>query len=247
MMLISLASNHDDYDVLLIDDHSDKYDQNEKAERWGVDTLRWGEGTEPPRGLTHSWNLAWRYALEHEYKYLIICNNDLLIPDGTITKLVNELETNDWDWINPIVSERGSFYPKHNLKLVYGDDVQEWTDHPLFYAEVATSLDHIPKRAVIKVDKEVKKSYMNGYAMAFHVNNIKKFQFDASEALLFDPKFINAGNEDDLATRMARSGGRTGVHPTAFVYHHKGYTLYKSGTKGRDTTEGFPVLDDIDV
>ena len=85
---------------------------------------------------------------------------------------------------------------------------------------------------------------MNGYAMAFEVNNMKQFQFDAQQQLLFNPKHINIGNEDDLLKRMANAGGRTGVHSTAFFFHFKGFTVNKGG-KGRESVEGYPVLDEV--
>lgn len=36
------------------------------------------------RGLTHSWNIAYRYAVSMEYKYVIFCNNDALVSTGAI-------------------------------------------------------------------------------------------------------------------------------------------------------------------
>ena len=240
LMLVSLAAVSDDFDVLLIDDHADKYDQNQLAESWGVQVYRWGNGSESPRGVTHSWNLAWMYAVENEYENLIICNNDLLVPEGSISKLTGALASGAWDWIVPIVSKRGSFYPKQNLKKMYGEDVQDWTDHPLHFSEVARGFDreHDGHQPVIPVRQ------LNGYAMAFSVNSMKKYQFAPDELLLFNPKHVNIGNEDDLVKRISSAGGRTGVHSTAFFFHFKGFTVSQS-KNGRESVEGYPVLDDV--
>ena len=80
--------------------------------------------------------------------------------------------------------------------------------------------------------------------MAFEVNNTKKYEFDAEQQLLFDPKYVNIGNEDELMRRISAAGGRAGVHSTAFLFHFKGFTVNK-GKKGRDSVEGYPVLDDV--
>lgn len=237
LMLLSLAAVEDNFDVLLIDDHSSKYDQNALAESWGVQTLRWGKPDDGPRGNTHSWNLAWQYAMKHNYEHLIICNNDVLIPNGTIQKLSSALDSGDWDWIVPIVSKRGSFYEHHNLEQVYGN-VAAWTDEPLHYAEVARELKMYNKPSDIYPVK-----ILNGYVMAFKVGQMKNYQYDSETKLLFDPKHVNTGNENELGERLGASGGRKGVHTTAFVFHFKGFTLYQ-GKNGRTSTDGYPVLDE---
>ena len=85
---------------------------------------------------------------------------------------------------------------------------------------------------------------MNGYAMAFNIAKMKKFQYNSSAHLLFDPKFTNIGNEDDLRERMTSLGGRTGVHTRAFAFHFKGFTLFSQKEGDRDSTDGYPALDD---
>lgn len=241
LMLVSLASVADDFDVILVDDHSDKYDQNDKAEQWGVQTLRWGKRTDGPRGVTHSWNLAWKHAIKLNYKHLIICNNDLLIPDGSISKLSRALETGNWDWISPIVSRRGSGYPNHSLPMLYGENVPNWTDFALHYSEVAREI-----KTLNPAEPVIRSKQLNGYAMAFNVQNMQKFQFKRSEQLLFDPKYTNVGNEDDLCQRVLKAGGHIGIHTTAYVFHFKGFTVnhaVKQG-KSRDMLKGYPVIDD---
>jgi hypothetical protein len=241
MMLLSLASVKDKFDVIMVDDKSDQYDQDKKAEDWGIQPLRWGEPKDSPKGNTYTWNLAWQYAIENKYENIIIANNDLLIPNGTVSTLEAALDSGDWDWVNPIVSKRGSGYPMHTLPAVYGKSVQDWTDHPLHYSKVSDVLGKVhnyEKQDVVETTK------MNGYAMAFKIAKMKKFQFDSSANLLFNPEFKNVRNEDDLRTRMTSLGGHTGVHTRAFVFHYKGFTLFTQNQGKRDSTDGYPVLDD---
>ena len=146
LMLVSLAATHDDFDVVLVDDHSDRVDIASKAEAWGVHVLRWGgglpddipgpgeyasdgsgaaqasgaaqgsgSGAVKPKGLTHSWNTVWRQFMDNDqYDNLILANNDLIVPDGTIDRLVAALDSG-WAWVLPVVSERGSPYLHHRL------------------------------------------------------------------------------------------------------------------------------------
>jgi hypothetical protein len=86
---------------------------------------------------------------------------------------------------------------------------------------------------------------MNGYAMALNIPKMKQCQFDADARHLFDPKFINVGNEDDLCKRMIPRGGRMGVHTRAFVFHFKGFTVMSQVNKSRDMLDGYPVLDHV--
>jgi hypothetical protein len=220
MMLVSLAATHDNFDVILVDDHS-IFDVPRIAEMWGVDVLRWGDTTDGPKGLTNTWNLAWRHALLHKYEYLIIANNDLLVPDGTISKLTDTLHAG-WDVLIPTVSARGSTYPRHSLDEKY-KDVKAWSDQPLHYQRVADTLSANYRSSISRIAK------INGYMMAFKVKSLIQFQFNGNSGQLFDPKFRNTRNEDDLFRRINGSLN-TGVHDTAFVFHHKGYTVGRPRT-----------------
>ena len=216
IMLISLAAVRDEFDVVLVDDHSE-FDIESMASKWGVKVLKWGMRSESPRGLTHSWNIAWKYALDNGYDNIIIANNDLLIPDGTINKLTSALRSGEWDAVVPVVSRRGSQNNQHNLNQRY-KNVHEWTNQPLNYRLVADVLT----RMHTQISEE---NMLNGYMMALRITSFKNVQYDMGSTLLFDPKNINVGNEDELFRRASNAKLRLGVHGGAFVFHFKGYTL----------------------
>jgi UDP-glucose 4-epimerase len=233
MMLVSLAATHDEFDIILVDDHSD-LDIPSIAGKWGVKALHWGNRTNGPQGLTNSWNLAWQYALQNQYSNLIISNNDLLVPDGTINLLTEALETNEWGILIPTVSKRGSDYPFHTLADQYSD-VASWTDQPLNFQHVADTV--CPRHSSSKIIERdggkwslTNRKILNGYMMAMRVDKLIPHQYSEEEDLLFDPQYINIGNEDDLYHRLG-SKVKLGVHGNAFVFHFKGYTL-TSGTWG---------------
>ena len=60
-----------------------------------------------------------------------------------------------------------------------------------------------------------------------------RFEFKGPPThLLFDPKFNNYGNENDLAKRSQVK--HAGIHTGAYVFHYKGSTMnrHKGGTGG---------------
>ena len=113
------------------------------------------------------------------------------------------------------------------------------------------------------------KGYPNGYMMAFRKDRMRHAQFDGKQRLLFDPKWTNIGNEDELWARLRRrvkdaqtslhSGeGRpaaeaaalaqtaelgVGIHTGAFVFHFKGYTLFKAPGGDRQRLDHYAELD----
>eukprot|EP00939_MAST-03C_sp_MAST-3C-sp1_P002998 g2998.t1 len=252
-MLVSLASSRDKFDVLLIDDHSDQIDQNKLAESWGVKSLRWGKSTDGPMGATHSWNLAWRYAVENGYENLIICSNDLLVPDMTVQLLSTALESGSYDWVFPVVSYRGSRYPRRTL-----NDHWAYNSHSSPKRADSFAADNVADRkdlrsGLIKSDTvadwtdhplhyhEVADvlyaSSKNGpdvvpatrkdiheYMMSFRVKRMK--QYESQPGTLFVPRGVGkVGSVDELAKIMSTRGSmrRVGVVRNAFTHRFGGY------------------------
>ena len=145
--------------------------------------------------------MAWRHAADHGYKNIIICNNDLLVPDGTVQKLVEGLDAG-WGWLLPVSSARGTnyLYPKHRLQDHYKLPVNktDWTDNPLNYQRVQNVLN--PLHGVRNIQSV---SVLNGYMMAFRIPVMQQFAF--SQTHMFDPSKINIGNEDALCRKIRNS------------------------------------------
>ena len=117
LLLTSLATNTDIFDVILVDDHSDTVDVQAKAKEIGVKILPI-TGTKA-EGHTHTLNVAWQYFMDHpEYDKLIMCNNDVLMPTGTVRKLSAALD-GGWAWVMPMTSQRGTKHALHRLQDYY--------------------------------------------------------------------------------------------------------------------------------
>lgn len=243
-MLVSLAGCRDAFDVVLVDDKSVRVNIPARARELGVFTIDF-DGREA-KGLTHSWNVAWRFFVENaHYKYLILANNDILVPDGVITKLVDALVNENWGWLLPVVSARGSENLNHRLHEFYrypssaSKAGNVWTDSALKYQLVQDILDGGVQRNSSSNQRGARPvkavTIPNGYMMALRKSRM--MHLELAPGTLFDPKFKNIENDDDLGKRARRNEVQVGVHYGAFVHHHKGFTCFKSKLgkgKGRD-------------
>jgi hypothetical protein len=235
-MLVSLAACRDKFDLVVFDDHSGA-EEVQRIEDLGVKVVRWGDEADGPQGLTNSWNLAWQYARQQKYHHLIICNNDLLVPDGAVSALVRELDSGQWDVVVPMVSERGSKYAHHKIGDNY-PKVNDWTDKPIMFMDVQQELRngaHGTRQALLTVE-HLPFHNLNGYMMAMDIKRMTQYQNNSKKQLMFDPRTINVNNEDMLFKKMVRKGGKLGVVTDAFVFHYKGFTLSQApgGHKNRD-------------
>jgi len=230
-MLVSLASSPETFDVILIDDHSKQVDIPAEAEKWGVQVLRWNSRDNSPMGLTHAWNLAWNFASNgSQYENLIIANNDIIVPSGSISNLESAL-SEGWDILTPLTSARGSFYKKHTLDAVF-ENVKGWTNQVLRSSEVARALEQVPTDEAVVLSN----SNLNGYFIAMRIQKAKAAVYDKERNLLFNPDNINVRNEGEFMIRCKMRGLKLGVHTRSFVYHFKSYTVpsAKSGRRARD-------------
>ena len=171
-------------------------------------------------GLTHSWNLAYKYFIENDYDFLYISNNDVLIPEQTINLLSESLINSDCYVVVPCSTVKGAGIGKcgiaqgiKNLKPVSNIDVNK----PENYQEVQNLL------IKYQLFKNVKENFFNGFFFGFR-KNISKFELENNN--LFNPKLINLTNEIDLYTRIKKTDSKKILYvKTAFIFHYKGYTL----------------------
>ena len=100
-LLANLDSLEDRIDVVVVSDGV--VDGSAQSfENWGIRVLRTGAAAKPV-GLSKTWNVAWRYFLNHtQYDTLFISNNDLLVAGGTFERLRQVLYAWD-DRVRPIV------------------------------------------------------------------------------------------------------------------------------------------------
>ena len=85
--ILNIDKKNFDLDILVIDDFSDdgtvKWCKENKINVYEKDN---------PKGLTHSWNKSVEIFQKNNYDYLVIANNDLIIPNGSLDELISVLD-----------------------------------------------------------------------------------------------------------------------------------------------------------
>ena len=81
-MLTTLERSSDDFDVVFVDDHSED-DTVSVLRKRGYAVIE----KDAPLGLTDSWNKGYELFVTGGYDFLLVANNDILVPSGSISKM----------------------------------------------------------------------------------------------------------------------------------------------------------------
>lgn len=179
---------------------------------------------EKAKGLTDSWNVAYQYFKnETKYEYLLIANNDLLLPESSIKwmsyclssgyslckPLGNKIGVGDrpsqnvWPYISNAFSEQETQYPEH-----YNQIQNELDQQTILYPFWK---DNIP---------------FNGFIFGMRRDAMLAAEYDSRLNLLFNPENINVRNENDLTVRLPKIQHTLCLK--CYVYHFKKLTLQAS-------------------
>lgn len=186
-----------------------------------------------PRGLTHSWNLAYRYFCDNNYDACILSNDDVRFPKDFSHGLVKGVQK--FSIVCP-VSNKPTKSKKH-----YQD---QWL---LRYTKIAVtkedhSRDAIQQFLQTRYEKNPYKRicYFNGFCFAFG-KGIS--QFGISKDILFNGR-INTKNEILLRKRIVAREGSMALCLTSYVFHWKHGTYKELGLKHSDklwTSSSYPI------
>jgi len=224
-----------DVDVEIWDDCSKEEDVKDLAQKYGAKFYT----KKKPSGLTDSWNRIYRRFKKSDYDACFITNNDVIIAQKSLNEMIKALKD------HPLV------VPLSSLKSVSGYNAQSVEN----YGILSMNADN-PYQVQSIQDKLLELHHSDPYGILppFVIPpNCPKHPIDISKCIgrfhgfffginrdifsqeydnlhLFDPKYINVGNEDELSARLT-------IKPvavkTAFVFHYKAITLgggyYSSG------------------
>jgi hypothetical protein len=111
--LESLSSSPDQFDILVIDDHSvDGTVQILTKKGYSIITKP------SAKGLTDSWNIGYHVAMLLKYRYIIFSNNDVLVPHGTIDIVRSSLM--DEALVVPLTTKKGAGHnPTQSIETQY--------------------------------------------------------------------------------------------------------------------------------
>lgn len=224
--LDSLKLVSDDHDVLIVDDAST--DNTIKlCLEYGINYI----SKEAGKGLTDSWNLAYQYFKDNDYKYFVIANNDILIPSMALTEMINVLDKWPCSLVVPMSTQLGA---GHNQEQIidkwYGqndyhiaENYQRVQDLLLEMKESETQSNNLYKFDPIRM------KMFNGF---FFMMSKDICQYERADGNLFDPTFINVKNEDEFNwSNLIPNNDYAMLCKTAFVFHFKGMSFTKAGIK----------------
>eukprot|EP01023_Acetabularia_acetabulum_P020994 TRINITY_DN2097_c0_g1_i2.p1 TRINITY_DN2097_c0_g1~~TRINITY_DN2097_c0_g1_i2.p1 ORF type:complete len:303 (-),score=12.58 TRINITY_DN2097_c0_g1_i2:426-1334(-) len=220
-LLQSLSAIQDSFDLLFVDelstDGTPKYLETRNVHFISPDS---------PNGVTHNWNLGYKYFVENEqYQIMYISNNDVLIPNGAIDKLSNTLRNCDCEFISPLSTKHGKGHlPHEGIENVF--KVKKYhsvVNTDINYQLVQDALnqfqsdENLDECSVVSVQKE-----FNGFFFGFK-RSISKIAHN--ETTLFDPKNRNIHQEIDLSVLLNQKSMKICLHNTAFIFHYKASTI----------------------
>ncbi len=169
-----------------------------------------------PRGLTDSWNTAFKYMVENNYDRCILSNDDVRFPKRFSHWLLHG--TSAFAVVCPVSNQ-----PTGNKNMF----PKQWLFN---YSSMAPSprmknRDRIQAFLISHYRKKPYEiiRYFNGFCFAFSLKNILSYMYD--EENLFNPSNINTKNEIELGARIRHRDGKIVVCRTSYVFHYKGKTF----------------------
>lgn len=170
-------------------------------------------GKTEAKGLTDSWNMAYRFFESGDFNGCILANDDVKFADGSYAELIATLDK--FDLVGPLSNSPGPDWEKQRQRI------EDYLNVPKRSLDIYAETDAIQRKLIGRYSSSPYISTdgnINGFCLAFS-RDIAKFKFDDNH--LFNPTFRNVGNEDELCQRILAQGGSLGICRTAFVFHWK--------------------------
>ncbi len=214
----------DNFDVLVIDDYSTD-DTVKICDEYGYEVITKSEG----KGLTHSWNLGYSRFKSDDYSYLIVANNDILIPNGALRELVSVYEKWPYTLVVPLSTTNGAGHNAQNQSVeTYYDGISSMCNEPQSYQKTQDT--------ILNIKSEVKKSnnlylfdpmrmkMFNGF---FFMMNRNVINYEYENGVLFNPNLNMTKNEDEFNwSKLIPNDDFPAVCKTSFIFHYKGVSTF---------------------
>ncbi|CAF4728065.1 unnamed protein product [Rotaria sp. Silwood1] len=218
----SLSVLEDNLDILFIDDAStDKTVEYIKSHKYSIIS------NNRPHGLTYSWNLGYKLWKKRDYTNLLIANNDILIPKGAITELNKFLMK--YPFVTCMSRLKGVGHcPEQSIEYRFNltKDEIDFVNDPINYQLVQDNLQILfSDNRQTNVHYHVRNRF-NGFMFGFRKPDIYKAEY--SKGILFDPRNIVVGQEDEVIVRLNHNSIPLTLCKSAFIYHWKSVTIGQS-------------------
>ena len=215
-----LKSNIKDCDLLIIDDVS-----TDGTIEWCISNNINYISKDSGKGLTHSWNLAYKYFKEHtEYSLLIVANDDIIIPAGSIEELIRCHSKWPSICIVPMSNSVGCGHNPTQSIVNYYSDIDESPDA---VQNVQDSILAFMNANEMKFRKfifdPIRMLMFSGFLFSLKRDVIK---YEREDGNMFDPELLNYKNEDDFNWRVLLTNDEYPMLcKTSYIFHHKGVSF----------------------
>jgi hypothetical protein len=136
-MLTTLERSSDDFDVVFVDDHSED-DTVSVLRKRGYAVIE----KDAPLGLTDSWNKGYELFVTGGYDFLLVANNDILVPSGSISKMQDLMR--HYPFMAPSTTLSGAGHnPAQSLANICNlkSDLEGAIDEPRNYQRIQNMAD----------------------------------------------------------------------------------------------------------
>ena len=230
----SLRDIEDDVDVLVIDDCSTD-DTIELCKEYNHEVIVKETGL----GLTDSWNRGyyefkqrWIYdesGQDDNYDYLILANNDVLIPRGAITELKKTFHKWPFNMVVPTSTTYGVGRNREQSIENYYESIAPTCDQPENYQNTQDQIlkikgDLEEANNLYLLDPKRMKMF-NGF---FFMMNRNIINYQNSDKELFEPKYLMTKNEDEFNwSKLIPNNDFAAICKTSFIFHYKGVSTFE--------------------
>ena len=208
------------FDVIVIDDCSTD-DTIKACNKYKYDVITKAEG----QGLTHSWNSAYKKFKDEGYKYLIIANNDIIVPNNSISELVSIFEKWNFSLIVPLSTKNGAGHNEQfqSVEKFY-DNIDDTCNNSDSYQKTQDIIMSVKERMTksnnLYLLDPVRIKMFNGF---FFMMNRNIIHYEHKEDILFNPNFAMTKNEDEFNwSKLIPNNDFPAVCKTSFIFHFKG-------------------------
>lgn len=237
--------DNENIDLIIIDDAS-----TDGTPLWCFDHDIKCHFKDEPKGLTHSWNVAYKIFKTRDvglaghkayiYDYLIIANNDIIIPKGAIEELIEVAENWPFSVIVPMSTIYGSGHNKIQRVSNYFPEAEELFGQPEDYQAVQDGIielkNHFKNQNNLFQFDPIRMKLFNGF---FFLMTRKVINYENENGNIFDETKPLYKAEDEFNwAKLIPNNDFPALCKTSFIYHFKGQS-----TKGFSTNDN--TLDKI--
>lgn len=229
---IKLSSS--DIDLIIIDDCSTD-DTVNWCVRNGINVITKESG----HGLTHSWNLAYQYFKEHStYDYLVISNNDIIIPEGAIEELLACHKKWPSVCIVPLTTADGCGHNQEQSIHAHYNDINDDASYAQDIQDRIIAFKRLPEMKNRQFLFDPKRMLLfSGFFFSLKRSII---EHERADGLLFNPDLLNYKNEDDFNwSILIPNDEYPMLCKTSYIHHFKGKSFSHINDARTDNLETF--------